>query len=82
MNRAMTQSDPSRLRGCLNNLISLVALSAMWVGGDLSEIGSRLIEALSAMLEVDFILLNIDVSADQRLELSHFARAAAGDRDP
>ncbi|CDM62640.1 MULTISPECIES: PAS domain-containing sensor histidine kinase [Rhizobium] len=80
MNRAMTQSDPSRLRGCLNNLISLVALSAMWVGGDLSEIGSRLIEALSAMLEVDFIFLKIDVSADQRLELSHFAQgfAAAG----
>ncbi|MDP9811506.1 signal transduction histidine kinase [Rhizobium tibeticum] len=76
----MTQSDPSRLRGCLNNLISLVALSAMWVGSDLSEIGSRLIEALSAMLEVDFIFLKIDVSADQRLELSHFAQgfAAAG----
>jgi PAS domain S-box-containing protein len=74
MNLAMTQSDSSRLKGCLNNLISLVALPALWVAGDLTEMGSRLIEALSVMLGAEFIFLRMNVPESETIQLSHFAR--------
>lgn len=44
-----------RLKRLMNDLVSLLALPAIWVGGDPKHIASTLLDVLSAMLPVDFV---------------------------
>ncbi|MEY2498961.1 MAG: hypothetical protein QOD12_2517 [Verrucomicrobiota bacterium] len=43
-----------RLKGCINNLISVQALPAIWSGGKPSQIVSALLDMLLKMLSLDF----------------------------
>lgn len=51
--------ENERLRRCMSDLVSLSALPAMWVGGDLARIGHVLLDVLSAMLDVDFLYVRL-----------------------
>src|ERR1700712_2710426 len=53
--REQTGEETERLRRCMSDLLSLLALPAMWVGGDLAQIGQRLLDVLPAMLDADFL---------------------------
>src|SRR5580692_3661053 len=44
-----------RLQGCINDLIAIVALPAMWSGHDPSEILGGLVGALVRMLRLDLV---------------------------
>src|SRR5215212_1789748 len=51
-----------RLRRCINDLVSVVALPAIWGGGEPTEIVRALIEALLDMLSLDLIYVRLGVA--------------------
>ncbi|MFL5575565.1 MAG: PAS domain-containing protein [Gemmatimonadaceae bacterium] len=51
--------EVARLRGCLNDLASLVALPAVWAGGEPPRIVSTLLDALLAMLPLAFVYVRL-----------------------
>src|SRR5688572_1017526 len=44
----------------MNDLMALLALSSTWTGKEATDIGRMLGEALSAMLQLDFVLVALD----------------------
>jgi hypothetical protein len=51
-----TADEVKHLKACINDLISVVALSAIWSGGEPSQIVNTLFNALLGMLGLDFHL--------------------------
>jgi len=47
-------NEIKRLKACINNLISVQALPAIWSGGQPSQIVSALLDMLPTMLDLDF----------------------------
>src|SRR5436190_8455781 len=66
-----------RLQRCINDLVSILALPAMWTGGDASHIGQTLIDSLASILTLDlvYVRLNDEVGA-ARVEMARGARLA------
>jgi PAS domain S-box-containing protein len=52
-----------RLQRCINDLISVLALPAIWSGGEPTQIVSTFLDALLGMLKLDFIYLRLNESA-------------------
>jgi PAS domain S-box-containing protein len=52
-----------RLQRCINDLVSLLALPAIWSGGDPSQILHTLIEALMRMLRLDLVSVQLKDAA-------------------
>ncbi len=48
-----------RLERCINDLVSLFALPAMWSGGEPSQIVHTLLDALVRMLQLDFVYVRL-----------------------
>jgi len=48
-----------RLQRCINDLVSLFALPAMWSGGEPSQIVNTLLDALLRMLQLDFVYVRL-----------------------
>jgi signal transduction histidine kinase len=46
-----------RLRRCVSDLVSVVALPAIWTGGEPSQIAHTLLDALSSMLDLDLVYM-------------------------
>jgi len=61
-----TANEIKRLQGCINDLISVLALPAMWTGQDPEQIVSTLLDVLVGMLRLDFayVRLNHPVGGD------------------
>jgi len=61
---ALQAKDPTldlkRLQRCLNDLISLLALPAVWSSREPAEIVQILIDALMRMLTLDFIYARLE----------------------
>ncbi|WP_246738007.1 MULTISPECIES: PAS domain-containing protein [Rhizobium] len=49
----------------MNDILSITALPATWAGGDVDGIAGTLLDALRAILDVDFLLLRVDRHGDQ-----------------
>jgi PAS domain S-box-containing protein len=49
-----TADEINRLQGCINDLISVLAIPAMWSGQELAQIVGTLLDALLGMLRLDF----------------------------
>src|SRR5260370_35253069 len=49
-----TADEINRLRGCINDLISVLAIPALWSGQELAQIVGTLLDALLGMLRLDF----------------------------
>jgi hypothetical protein len=47
------------LKACINDLISVLALPAIWSGYEPSQIGSTLLDALLGLLRLDFAYLRL-----------------------
>jgi hypothetical protein len=58
-----------RLQGCINDLISLQALLAIWRDQDATRILSILLEALLGMLQLDFAYARAIDTPDGKLEV-------------
>jgi signal transduction histidine kinase len=58
-------TDEARsLRRCMNDLISLCALPAMWSGAGPEQIARTLVDALVEMLQLDFVHLRLNHTED------------------
>src|ERR1700733_11416910 len=63
-----------RLQRCINDLVSLFALPAMWSGGEPSEIVYTLLDALLRMLQLDLVYIRLtDVGGQAPIEMVRFA---------
>src|SRR5580704_16941945 len=64
-----------RLQRCMNDLVSLFALPAMWSGGEPSRIVHTLAETLLSMLELDLVYVRLnDPGGQAPIELIRFAQ--------
>jgi transcriptional regulator with PAS, ATPase and Fis domain len=60
-----TGSEAKQLRGCINDLVGVVALPAIWSGSAPSEIVRTLLDALLGMLRLDFVYLRVKDSVGE-----------------
>ena len=52
--------EVARLRGCLNDLVGIMALPALWAGGEPQQITSTLLDALLGMLQLAFVFVRLN----------------------
>src|SRR5882672_171537 len=65
-----TIDEIRRLRGCINDLISVQALPAMWTGQEPARIVSTLLDVLIGMLRLDFAYARLkDPAGESPIEL-------------
>ena len=72
-----------RLERCINDLISMMALPALWTGGDPSQIGRTLIDVLQRMLHLQLIYVQLkDPLGEVTLELARVAQTSVPATQP
>jgi PAS domain S-box-containing protein len=65
-----------RLQRCVNDLISVVSLPAVWSGGEPSQIVHTLLDALLRMLQLDLVYVRLEKTGDQPpIEMVRFAQS-------
>ena len=65
-----------RLQRCINDLVSLFALPAMWSGGEPSQIVHTLLDALLRMLQLDLVYVRLrDAGGQTPIEMVRFAQS-------
>ncbi len=70
--------EVKRLQRCINDLVSLLALPALWSGGDASHIARTLMAVLQRLLELDVIYVYInDPSSGAGVELARVDQSPA-----
>src|SRR6266850_7199136 len=57
-----TDGEIKRLKACINDLISVLALPAIWSGHEPSQIVGTLLEVLLGMLRLDFVYARLSDS--------------------
>ena len=63
-----------QLQRCVSDLISVLALPAMWSGGEPSQIAHALLDALLRMLQLDLVYVRLNETGGQApIELVRFA---------
>src|ERR1700730_16496574 len=64
------------LQRCVNDLISVLALPAMWSGGEPSRIVHTLLDALPRMLQLDLVYVRLEETDGQApIEMVRFAQS-------
>src|SRR4051794_16898875 len=71
--------EVKRLKACINDLISVVALPAIWSGHEPRQVAGTLLDALVAMLRLDFSYLRLSdsFSAGVPIEMVRLAQLRA-----
>src|SRR5580658_8661651 len=65
-----------RLQRCINDLVSLFALPAMWSGAEPSQIVQTLLDALLRMLQLDLVYVRLrDVGGQAPTEMVRFGQS-------
>jgi hypothetical protein len=65
-----------RLQRCINDLVSVLALPAMWTGGDPSQIVRTMSDALTGMLGLDLVYMRLnDPAGDAPIEMVRVAQS-------
>src|SRR6266576_3368366 len=68
-------NEIKRLKACINNLISVQALPAIWSGGNPSQIVSASLDVLIKMLSLDFAYARVkDSTGGASLEMARLAK--------
>ena len=66
-----------RLQRCINDLVSVLALPAIWSGGEPSQIVRTLLDVLLGMLHLDLVYVRLkDPSGEAPIEMVRVARIA------
>jgi PAS domain S-box-containing protein len=64
------------LQRCMSDLVSVLALPAMWSGGEPSRIAHTLVDALLSMLQLDLVFIRLkDAGGRGPIELVRFAES-------
>jgi predicted NBD/HSP70 family sugar kinase len=58
-----TIDEVKYLKTCINNLISMLTLPAIWMGGDAHQIGTALLDVLLDMLRLDWVYVRLKSTA-------------------
>ena len=70
------EEEIKRLQRCVNDLISVLALPAMWSGGEPSQIVHTLLDALLRMLQLDLVYVRLKETGGQGpIEMVRFAQS-------
>jgi PAS domain S-box-containing protein len=70
------EEEIKHLQRCVNDLISVLALPAMWSGGEPSQIVHTLLDALLRMLQLDFVYIQLKKTGGQApIEMVRFAQS-------
>ena len=70
----LASGESKHLQRCINDLVSLLALPAIWSGGDPSQVLHTLLDALMRMLRLDLISVRLTVPAGEApIEIVQFA---------
>ena len=70
-----SRDDVRRLQGCINDLISVLALPAMWSGQEAAQIVGTLLDVLVGMLRLDFAYARLnDPVGDAPIEMVRLAQ--------
>jgi hypothetical protein len=65
-----------RLQRCINDLVSVLALPAIWTGGEPSQIVSTLLDALLGMLRLDLVYVRLkDPVSEAPIEMVRVAQS-------
>ena len=76
---ASSTDEAVRLRRCLNDLVSIVALPALWTGGEPPRIIHTLLDALVGMLDAAFVFARLnDAAGGPPIELGRIAKGWEG----
>jgi PAS domain S-box-containing protein len=68
-------AEIKRLQRCINDLVSLLALPAIWSGGDPSQILNTVLDALMRMLHLDLVSVRLkDPAGDALIEIARIAK--------
>src|ERR1700727_975850 len=68
--------ENKRLQRCVNDLISALALPAMWSGAEPSQIVHTLLDALLRMLQLDLVYVRLKETGGQGpIEMVRFAES-------
>src|SRR5713101_7131057 len=71
-----TSGEIKHLKRCLNDLVSVLALPAMWTGFQPSQIVHTLLDALLGMLCLDFVYARLqDPASSAPIEILKIARS-------
>ena len=71
------------LERCISDLISMMALPALWTGGDPSQIGRTLIDVLQRMLHLELVYVQLkDPLGEVTVELARMAHFSAAAEQP
>lgn len=73
-------TDPAeeikRLQRCINDLVSVLGLPAIWIGSEPSQIVGTLLDALMGMLRLDLIYVRVnDPAGDPPIEMDRVAQS-------
>jgi len=68
--------DIARLQACLNDLVSLLALPALWRGRDPPQIAKTLVEVLLGSLRLDLVYVRLGSTDRGPFEIMHVSRGA------
>ena len=72
----LASGEVKHLQRCINDLVSLLALPAMWSGGDPSQVLQTLLDALMRMLRLDLISVRLaDAVGEAPVEIVRAAEA-------
>jgi signal transduction histidine kinase len=73
-----TAEEVKRLQRCINDLISVLALPALWSGGEPSQVGNTLLDALLRMLLLDLVYVRLqDPGGEGAFEAVRLAHSPA-----
>ena len=73
----------TRLQRCINDLVSVLALPAIWLGAEPSQIVGTLLDALTGMLRLDLIYVRVnDPAGDPPIEMVQVAHSRRLPRRP
>jgi PAS domain S-box-containing protein len=68
--RGQSSEEIKRLQGCINDLVTIVALPARWSGAEPYQIVSTLLDVLPGMLNLDLLYVRVEApGAERPLEL-------------
>jgi PAS domain S-box-containing protein len=78
-----TADQIKRLQGCINDLISVLALPALWTGQESSHVVSTLLDVLVGMLRLDFAYARLsDTIEGAPIEMVRLAQRRNPDTQP
>jgi hypothetical protein len=70
-----SEEEIKHLQRCVNDLVSVLALPAMWSGAEPSQIVHALLDALLRMLQLDLVFARLKETSDQApIEIVRFAQ--------